>query len=136
MTLPPVFITRIDHQRLNALLESMGDTSLSERLGEEVERAIIVTGRFARGFVALGSLVEIENVQSGRVRRVRLAMPAEAKSDPNALSVISPAGVALVGLKEGAEFRWLDDEGREQSVRVLKIIKEGHPSGDDGPSAA
>lgn len=129
-------MTRNDHQRLNALVETLGATSLSERLGEEVERAIIVTGRFARGFVTLGSLVEIETVQSGRVRRLRLALPAEAKGDPDALSVLSPAGVALIGLKEGAEFTWLDSEGREQTVRVLKIVEEEDPSDNDGPFAA
>lgn len=128
-TSPPVFMTLDDHRRLETLLETLAPSPLWERLGEEVDRAVIVTGGFAAGFVSLGSLAEIVNEQSGRVRRVRLVMPEAAKGDPEALSVLSPAGVALVGLREGDAFDWEDEEGRAQSIRVLRIITE--EGGDD-----
>ena len=131
---PPVFISEADKTRLANLLDAVSENSPAAAvLGEEVERAAVVSDLSALRFVRLGSQAEIEILNSGRVRTVRLSMPDETDIDAGDLSVLTLAGAALVGLSEGAAFSWTDPHGRRQTLRVLRIMDEGD---DGGPSAA
>lgn len=132
---PPVFISESDKTRLASLLDRLDDdTTAATMLGEEVDRATVVSDQSGKRFVRLGSRVEIETPHSGRTRIVRLAMPEETDIDRGDLSVLTLAGAALIGLREGAAFAWRGPQGRMQTIRVLRIIDDG--GGDYGPSAA
>lgn len=132
---PPVYISQSDRDRLFRLLDTVNtDSPTALALGEEVERATVVPDRSARRFVRLGSQVEIENLPSRRIRTVRLSMPGETNADAGDLSVLSPAGAALIGLREGETFGWNDAAGRRRTIRVLRIFDCG--GGDGGPVAA
>ncbi|MEQ8936787.1 MAG: GreA/GreB family elongation factor [Amphiplicatus sp.] len=133
---PPVYISESDRSLLSDLLDTIReDSPAAAVLGEEIDRATVVPDTSGRRFVRLGSQVEIETIQSGRVRTVRLAMPEETDIDAGDLSILTLAGAALIGLSEGAAFAWRDPQGRKQSIRVLKIIDDGGDD-DEGPSAA
>ncbi len=131
---PSVFISESDKTRLASLLDTLdGDSPVAAMLGEEVDRATVVSDLSARRFVRLGSEVEIETLQSGRIRAVRLVMPGTTNIGEGDLSILTLAGAAIIGLREGATFTWSDPQGRRQTVRVLRIIGGGD---DDGPAAA
>lgn len=104
---PPITLTRPDVERLNTMLEhERGGHSdlLVERLEEEVRRAVIVER--AAGVVTLGNQVEYENVDSGARRVVSLVLPEDADVASGRLSVLTPIGCSLIGLRQGDTFTW------------------------------
>lgn len=122
-TQPPITLTRPDVKRLTALLDhERGGTRdfLVERLEEEVQRAVVVEPNAAGGAVTLGSEVEYENMESGQRRVVRLVLPEDADPAHARLSVLTPLGCSLIGLRPGDTFTW--DAGTHRwRLRVLSV---------------
>jgi regulator of nucleoside diphosphate kinase len=91
-------------------------------LREELARAVLVADDGDPGaFVRLGSTVRYRDLISGRERTVRIVPPALGDIEQNRLSVLTPAGAALVGLAEGARLRWAGENDRPRAVEVLEV---------------
>lgn len=49
--------------------------------------------------------------------------PAEADIADNRISVMTPIGAALIGLRKGKSIRWLTRDGRKQMLTVLRVVQ-------------
>lgn len=122
-TQPPITLTRPDFDRLNHLLQRAGASVrhlLLDRLEEEVRRADVVEPSAAKGVVSLGHRVVYENLESGQRREVVLVAPEDAHAGTEFLSVLSPIGCSLIGLKQGDTFVW-DDGPRRWRLQVVLV---------------
>jgi regulator of nucleoside diphosphate kinase len=118
---PPVRIAAADYDRLSALAGASGAPGAA-LLREELERALIIDHPNARRrFVRLGSRVAFVDLVSSRRRAVVLVAPEEADMDADRLSILTPAGAALVGLSAGHVFHWSGEDGRLRGVEVLAV---------------
>lgn len=121
-TQPPITLTRPDLERLSVLLANPAHGVrhlLLERLEEEVQRAVVVEPSAAQGVVTLGSRVVYENLESGQRREVTLVLPEEAKAGTERLSVLSPIGCSLIGVRQGDTFVW--DDGHHRRLHVISV---------------
>ena len=75
-------------------------------------------GQGAHPFVRLRAKVDFTDLLTGRTRSVTLVEPGEADIDQDKVSVLTPIGAALVGLRAGDTFSWTTDGSRP---RVLVI---------------
>lgn len=108
-------------ERLEALAEAAlaRNPSLAERLLEEIDRARVVPQkRLPAKVVAIGNTVTYHDETTGQDHTVTLVFPDDADIDRQRISVMTPIGVALMGLTEGASFHWdtLDDHRRRLTV--------------------
>ena len=123
LSLPEITLTRRDADRLDSLIDAFdlfrgGPTGAF--LLREIARARIVEAP-APGIVAMGSLVTFRD-ETGRVTTARLVYPAEAAgANGDAVSVLTPAGAALLGLGEGQTIAYLAPGGRQKRLTVLKV---------------
>ncbi|MCK1626788.1 GreA/GreB family elongation factor [Bradyrhizobium sp. 160] len=69
--------------------------------------------------VRLDCDVKFVNHRDARVRKARLVLPEEAQ-DSHCISVLSPVGIALIGLGPGQSIRWTE-HGKERSLAVLEV---------------
>ena len=53
----------------------------------------------------------------------RLVYPGEADIAVGKVSVLSPVGAGLLGLKAGQSIQWPDRDGRLRALRVLKVSR-------------
>jgi regulator of nucleoside diphosphate kinase len=114
---PPVHISKADYDVLSRIATSSGSPGVS-LLSQELERATVVSdGEGPRTFVHLNSKVEFTDLMSGRARTVTVVLPEHADMDKNRLSVLAPAGAALLGLSPGDTFGWTVD-GRPRLLVV------------------
>lgn len=60
---------------------------------------------------------------TGRVRTVELVLPEHSNAGEGRVSVLSPLGAALLGLAEGALFRW---QAPSEVALDVKILGVGH----------
>jgi regulator of nucleoside diphosphate kinase len=56
--------------------------------------------------------------------------PSDAEPGKGSISVLSPAGMALIGLPVGALARWIAPGGRETVVRIEGILFQPEAAGD------
>lgn len=118
---PPVYVAEADYERLSDL-SRMFHTPGAEFLADELERAIVVGPRKApRDFVRLGSRVTWRDETSGRTHTAEIVGPDAADIDLDRLSVISPVGAALIGLRPGAALAWAMPDGRPRAVRIESV---------------
>lgn len=125
---PPLHLAEADFDALSVLigLHPQPDAPGVGLLAEELERAIVVAeADLPPGSVRLGSEVAYFDSRSKMVRRIVLVEPAAADVGARRVSVLSPVGAALIGLREGDVFH---DDGRE--LRVLEV------GADDAPRAS
>ena len=95
---------------------------VSAMLLTEIERAELhAPDTLPADAVTIGSEVEFADERSGNVRRVRIVMPVEADIAAGKVSVLTPIGAGLIGLRTGQTIDWPDLEGREHRIRILSV---------------
>jgi regulator of nucleoside diphosphate kinase len=118
---PRIYVLKEDYDHLlSAALNS--DSPGAALLRQELGRAIIVPPQQAPKYIVrLNSRVEFIDQLSGRRSMVTLVEPQEADMDESRLSVLDPAGAALLGLRPGDAFSWTV-EGRSQLLTVERVL--------------
>lgn len=123
-TQPPITLTRPDAERLHDMINQAGGEVrhlLLERLEDEIQRADVVEVA-PRGTVKLRDRVVYENLETGHRREVVLVPPEDARAGTEYLSVLTPVGCSLIGLKQGDAFSW-DDGPRRWRLQVVSVAR-------------
>jgi len=118
---PSIHLTDRDLAQLSRLIDEspLRFAPLLDALEEELRRATVVPATDGADFVQLGSTVTWETVETGRRRTARLVLP-EQVTGPTELSVLTPVGCALIGVRVGDTFTWVDGS-RHWRLRVLSV---------------
>ncbi len=132
--LPRIRVTDQDWQRLTSLVSARGERwspQASAALDEELARAEVVSAReVGPDVVTMNSRVLYEVDDGGR-RCVRtLVYPWDADEAAGRLSVLSPLGSALLGLRVGDAIDWPVGGGARVRVRVLEVPYQPEAEGD------
>ena len=85
---------------------------------------LVPPARLPADVVTIGSEVAYRDELSGRAVRVRLVWPEQADISRGRVSVLTPVGVALLGLSAGDRFRWITRGGEERALTVLEVAPE------------
>lgn len=123
---PKVVISADDLAHLEELADNMmrRQPELADRLLEEIGRARIVAPAKVRdSVVTMGSTVTYRDEMSGQEKTVTLVYPEEADITNLCISVVTPIGVALLGLSEGASFYWDTRDDQRRALTVLKVTQ-------------
>ncbi|MBW7926327.1 MAG: GreA/GreB family elongation factor [Burkholderiaceae bacterium] len=73
---------------------------------------------------------EVEDLASGARHTLVVCYPADAEPAKGYISVLSPVGLALLGLPVGAVARWQAPSGDEKAAKVAAILFQPEASGD------
>jgi regulator of nucleoside diphosphate kinase len=123
--LPKIHLDKTLVGRLEALASAMMRRSpeIGERLMGEIARAKLVAPQKLReDIVTIGSEVTYRDLSTDRMQTVIVVYPEDADIDQQRISVLTPIGVALLGLSAGATISWItrNDETRELEVVSVK----------------
>jgi regulator of nucleoside diphosphate kinase len=67
--------------------------------------------------------IEIRDNIRNTKSRLRLVYPREDTVTPDAVSVLTPLGVALIGLSAGDSIEWCTLTGDRRSVTILRTLR-------------
>jgi len=136
---PNIILSETDNRQLTvlALAGSGHTTEEADDLLHELERARVVADRdLPHDTVRMGSLVHFRN-GDGRETVARLVYPEEADIASRKISVLTPVGTALIGLRSGQSITFAARDGRSQMLTVLRVDNpDGSGEDDPGPAAA
>ncbi|RYZ13743.1 MAG: hypothetical protein EON61_06180 [Alphaproteobacteria bacterium] len=108
---PDIAVPQSDHTRLLRLAETLSRrcADLGNRLFQALERAEILPDDTRRAIVRMGTSLDYET-ENGDTRTVTLLFPHDEDISVGRVSVLTPVGVALLGLSAGHEMdscaRW------------------------------
>lgn len=123
---PVVYVAQADLHRLYALADA-ADGLGGRLLAREMEHAVVVApGELPRDFVRLNSTVAYRDLLTGRARTLQIVPPQEADVDAARISVVSPVGAALIGLRAGDVFALSTEDGRPHVLQV-ETVREPAP---------
>jgi regulator of nucleoside diphosphate kinase len=120
-------LTELDHVRLTKLLDAKSHNNLEALL----DNAELVESRdVPADIVTMHSQVTIVDARTGHRDQMTLCYPREADPAKGFLSVLSPVGMSLIGLRLGATATWKTPGGEEGSAKVAEILYQPEASGE------
>jgi regulator of nucleoside diphosphate kinase len=125
---PPVVLDASRIGRLQALAAAAIARSpdIADRLMQEIERATVVPAPdMPPNVVNIGSQVTFRDVETGQEQAVILVLPPYADIAEGRVSVVTPIGVALIGLAEGASIDWQTRSGETRRLTVTRVEAAG-----------
>ncbi|SIQ60459.1 nucleoside diphosphate kinase regulator [Bosea sp. TND4EK4] len=127
---PAITVTAADHAMLSRIAAGAVNTmpELAEELTRELDRArILPEGRVSAEHARIGSLIRYRDESTGRETSVTLVWPQDADIEKGRISVMTPVGVALLGMAAGRSIDWTTRSGE---VRRLTVAAVGEPVQD------
>lgn len=123
MPIPEIVISAAEHRELLAL--AMAGTGLGTDAADDLlfklERTrMLADQQMPVDVVRMGSTVTYRP-DNGDDREVTLVLPAEADISEGRISVLTPVGTALIGLRTGQSTTWTARNGRDHVLRVLSV---------------
>ncbi|BCH23602.1 nucleoside diphosphate kinase regulator [Mesorhizobium sp. L-8-3] len=120
---PAITISRTEHERLLALATALAERNaeLSEIMFTELDRArVVADGSVGNAVVRIGSQVTYQP-DADTPRTVTLVYPGDADIDQGKISVVTPVGIALIGLSTGQSISWTARDGRKHELIVIEV---------------
>ena len=122
-TKPAISLTRQDHERLTLLAERLPEGPLADEFLTELDRARVVSDKaLGADVVRMGSTLAY-SADAGESRRVTLVYPGEADIEAGKISLLTPIGVALIGLSAGQSIDWVARDGRVHRLTVETVAQ-------------
>lgn len=119
---PEIFVTECERKTLQQLaFAALSTPDVADELLNELDRAKIVEEVEANQYIGIGSKATF-TTSSGDEKTVELVMPADADISAGKISILTPIGVALLGLSEGQSINWIARDGRTGVLTVTKIF--------------
>lgn len=125
-------VTRRDSERLSAIAarHGGGGNEIYSILARELENARIVESEsVSPDIVTMNSTVEVRDEKTGRTQIFTLVYPGDENISLGRLSILTPAGAALIGLRKGEVLSWTTRDGQTRELTVVDILYQPEANG-------
>jgi len=131
MNKPSITVSRLDLERIEALLERLpvAEADKLDALRAELDRADVAEpSAMPDHVVTMNSTVTFEDDSNGETLTLTLVYPSAA-STADTVSILAPVGSALLGLARGQQIDWPTPDGRTRHLKVLDIAYQPEAAG-------
>lgn len=121
---PPIHMIDVEADRLTdlALAAKEQNPQVCRLLLDEIDRAKIHDrARIAPDVVTMRSTVQFLDAATGCEHIYELVYPREADIASGKISIMTPVGAGLIGLREGQSILWPDRDGRERELAIIRV---------------
>jgi regulator of nucleoside diphosphate kinase len=132
---PPLLLSRLDVERIEALLEQTSSNSLNtSALQDELARAeILDPANMPANVITMNSTARVrleDAVLGDHDHELTLVYPRDADGRTDKVSILAPVGSALLGLRVGDAIDWPMPGGRNARLHVLAIRYQPESAGE------
>lgn len=130
---PPIVVSSLDMERLEDLLDSLPAAQAATRdtLLDELARAELVEPEdMPSDVVTMNSRVRFTLDHGAQEFDLSLAYPKDVNGAPDKLSILTPVGNALLGLRAGDSIDWTRPDGGRFEVTVREIVYQPERAGE------
>lgn len=125
---PPIHMIDTEADALALLAERPGlpAPDVADMLLAEIERATVHGAHdLPHDVVSMNAMVDFVDAASGATRTVQLVYPQDADIDAGRVSILTPVGAALIGLRAGQSIAWPDRDGHVRALTVTRVAQAG-----------
>lgn len=98
---------------------------VSELLIRETSRARLHSPKkIPANVVTMGTTVQFVDENNGARRTVKLVYPQDADISAGRISILTPVGAGLIGLREGQSILWPDRDGQARRLTILSVQQD------------
>lgn len=120
-------LTELDFSRLAKLISGHPPPYLANLLSAT---EVVPSRDIPAKVVTMYSQVELVDAHTLHRQTLTVCFPRDAEPAAGFISVLSPVGLSLIGLKEGDVARWRTPSGEECSAEVASVLFQPEASGD------
>ena len=123
---PAISVCQSDYHRLSSLAEAFyaRNPAVAEELLSELDRARVVDDAKLKPDTArIGSTLHY-STDTGDERNVTLVFPKYADISRGYVSILTPIGVALLGLSPGQSIDWTSTLGERHRLTVNRVSQD------------
>lgn len=122
-------LTELDHARLAKYADA--DAAYSPAIQAVLDNADLVSPtEIAADVVTMRSRVNVAELAGAGERTLTLSYPQDADPATGCISVLSPVGTALLGLRVGDVANWVAPDGSGGALRIAGIAFQPEASGE------
>ncbi|MEO8248608.1 MAG: GreA/GreB family elongation factor [Burkholderiales bacterium] len=126
-------LTEMDHVRIFNLLrrESAAGASSYSAIVNVIDTATLVRPQdVSPDVVTMESRFLVANPNGPDRSELTLCWPADADPAAGKLSILSPVGASMLGLKVGDVARWSTPDGERGAATILEVVFQPEVNGD------
>ncbi len=123
---PPIMLIESEADALADLAFGIRtrNPDVANLLIEEIDRAQTVDAAdIPDDVVTMRSSVTFIDEKSGEQHKVQLVFPGEADLDAGRLSILTPVGAGLIGLRTGQSISWPDRHGKDRVLTIGQVSR-------------
>ncbi|OFZ16652.1 MAG: hypothetical protein A2X86_14450 [Bdellovibrionales bacterium GWA2_49_15] len=121
MSASQIILTREDFCKLKEM-KCFHHGSDYEKLEEEIKHAKIVgEGELPRDIVTMNRQITLLNMEENKKINMTIVYPCDADFFQHKISVLSPLGMTLLGLKVNQVINWTFPDGDTKTLKVLGV---------------
>jgi regulator of nucleoside diphosphate kinase len=119
-----IVVKKSDYKKIVQLIMK-SPLDVRSSLENEMARALVFEdNNYPLDAVCIGSVVEFFDLKTKEQGRIKIVLPSEANIKDMKVSVLSPLGAALIGVKKDKTINWLMPGGRVTEIKVISVL---HP---------
>ena len=99
-----LFIKSSDYAKLEDLIEGTDSSAAGFLEAEILDATVVADNNLPSDAVAMGSKVTFKRKSSNETTVVTLVYPQQSNLEFNKISILTPVGSALIGLRTGGEI--------------------------------
>ena len=119
-------LTPLDHIRLTRIAPS-APQGMEELLAT---CDLVAAPAISPDVVTMYSQVLLADTKGGECSKLTLCYPADAEPEEGFISVLSPVGTSLLGLRVGDVARWALPDGTQRAAEIRAVLFQPEASGD------
>lgn len=120
-------LTELDYTRLHKLLREGASEPLDQML---CDAEVMPSRAIPADVVTMYARFVVRDLKLQREHTLEVCYPRDADAVAGRISVLSPAGTALIGLPVGAVAAWAGPNGETTTARIERIAYQPEASGD------
>jgi regulator of nucleoside diphosphate kinase len=124
--LPAITVAEEDYNRLSALLDKVEEfTETIDQLDEELSRAEMVPlADMPDDVVTMNSTIRFLNEDTGQENELELVYPHEFNPNERHVSILAPAGAAMLGLSIGKSIEWQVKGRAPLHLKIVRVTRK------------
>ncbi|GGC74667.1 nucleoside diphosphate kinase regulator [Marinobacter halophilus] len=124
--LPSITVAEEDYNRLSTLLERMaGKSEVADGLEEELSRADLKPlSEMPEGVVTMNSVIRFLDEDANKEHEMMLVYPHEVGDSDHKVSILAPAGAAMLGLSIGDSIEWPMKGRKPIHLKVVSVTRK------------
>jgi regulator of nucleoside diphosphate kinase len=127
-------LTHSDHARLARMLARQPAAAGAEALQDLIDASDLVAGSAAPTTLVTMNAQVLLQPQEGPPRELTLCYPEEARPADGLVSVLSPVGASLLGLRVGETASWCSAAGQAGAARIVSVLLQPEAHAEAAPA--